>query len=86
MNSKDLKLGDKIRFVKRPDEWKEPGYCVHSEDVDFMDELIRRGESYTITDIDEHPWIEVWIGAEHHIWALMENSGWEVVSCQDGSS
>ncbi|NLS92407.1 MAG: hypothetical protein GXX96_09610 [Planctomycetaceae bacterium] len=79
---KDLKLGDKVRFISRPDEWSQPDYCIDSDDIVFMDRLIVRGYPARVCRIDEHgnPWIQVRLKSdfeyEHDTWSIMESSGW----------
>jgi hypothetical protein len=82
---KTLRVGDKIRFIKRPDEWERPDYYVHTDDRLFMDKLIKRGYPARIFMIDEYgtPWVRVRLqvrnASEHHTWAIMEKTGWVLV-------
>ena len=83
---KTLQIGDRIRYVHRPDEWSEPGYTVHEESVAFMDALIARGRSVRIAEIDEHgtPWFEARLRdpdgeLEYHSWGVLERTGWRHV-------
>ncbi len=90
-NPKDLKLGDKVRFISRPDEWAQPGYRIDSDDIVFMDRLIARGYPARICRIDEYgnPWIRVRLksdsGYEHHTWSITESSGWMKVVPRNAS-
>ena len=80
---RELRVGDRVRFVGLPDEWSEPGYQVHDESVALIRTLIERGRSSRVCKITEdgYPWIEVRVrcqdGAlEHHSWGIYDSTGW----------
>jgi len=81
-----LQIGDRVRFVHLPDEWKAPGQSVHAESVRFIEALIARGRSSRIAGIDDHgiPWFDARVPRddgtmEHHSWGITESSGWRLV-------
>ncbi len=82
---KALKVGDRVRFVALPDEWRRPGFTVGRGDRDFMRAMIRRSFSSRIYEIDEYgtPWIaaRIWHRErwEYHWWGLFESTGWRKV-------
>lgn len=80
-NPKTLRIGDKIKFIERPDEWKAPGFIIFPECTEFMDQLIKQTLICTIQEIDEfgQPWIHANVetsDTEEHTWAIMEQTGW----------
>ena len=85
---KSLRVGDKIKYVKRPYEWNRNGYRISDDDKLFVDLLISKDEWQAIDFIDEfgNPWISISITdnntVEHHTWAIFENSGWIRMSAQ----
>ncbi|MCA8942913.1 MAG: hypothetical protein KDB80_10175 [Planctomycetes bacterium] len=80
---RQLRVGDRIRFVALPDEWSAPGYFVHDESREFLQALIDRGRPSRVRRIDDDgiPWIEARLRADdgtivHHDWGIREASGW----------
>lgn len=82
---KKLKIGDRVKFVSLPDEWKAPKYFVHAESVAFMEAMIARTGSSRVNMIGEDgcPWIDARVKnkgvMEHHSWDIREESGWRLV-------
>lgn len=89
---KKLQIGDWIKYVERPLEWKSKRFRVDKWDIEFLDKLIARGRWQRISTIDEYgnPWIQVRIKYdakyEHHTWAILESSGWIMKSGQQGDA
>ncbi|MEM6673929.1 MAG: hypothetical protein AAF726_13880 [Planctomycetota bacterium] len=79
---RELKVGDRVRFVSLPDEWSEPGYHVDPESVALMRALIERGRPARVASIvDGFPSIEARLRnaagtLDHHSWMIQESSGW----------
>lgn len=77
-----LSIGDKIRFVARPDEWLQEGFVVQEETLEFMDRVIERGSPSRIAEIDEYgtPWVNVRLKIEneweYHTYGILEETGW----------
>ena len=82
---KQLKVGDRVRFVSLPDEWRDPQSTVLPESVEFMESMISRTWPSRVYEIDEFgtPWIaaRIWKNGrlEHHTWGIFEQSGWRIV-------
>ncbi len=83
---RELRVGDRIRFVSLPEEWKNPDYHVRQESVDFMKLLISRRRSCRVAGIEEdgYPWINARVRLEdgtieHHGWGVYEATGWRKV-------
>ena len=82
---KELKPGDRVRFVSLPEEWKNLQVKVPEEDVAFMRTMVLRRWPSRICEIDEYgtPWIEARIrrkgNVEHHRWGIHERTGWRLV-------
>jgi len=82
---RDLKVGDRVRFVSEPEEWADPKCTVPSEDVALMKAMIARSWPSRICRIDENgvPWIEARMGGkggiEYHSWCIHEKTGWRQV-------
>ena len=82
---KKLRIGDRVRFVSLPDEWQDPQYRVLPEDVEFMESMVVRSWPSRVCEVDEFgtPWIAARIRKngkiEHHIWGILEQSGWRAV-------
>ncbi|GDY13882.1 hypothetical protein LBMAG53_27600 [Planctomycetota bacterium] len=91
-NAMTLKVGDWIKYVDRPLEWKSKRFRVNRWDIEFLDKLIARGRWQRISKIDEYgtPWIFVRLKYnnhyEHHTWAIFESSGWIMKSPQLGDA
>lgn len=83
-NPRKLRLGDCVRFITLPDEWKR-GYTLHRDSLSFMKTMIRRRSPSRVREIDEDgtPWIGARIRrrgrVEHHKWAILESTGWRLV-------
>lgn len=83
---KQLNVGDRVKFVSMPEEWQAPGYCVHSESVEFMQVMISRRWPSRVYEIDEYgtPWIAARIRKdehiEHHTWGIFEKTGWRLIT------
>ena len=77
-----LKIGDRVRFVSLPEEWKNTEYFVHKDCRKFMSRLIKRNRSSRVCEMDDsgYPWIaarlRVGKRVEHHKWLITESSGW----------
>ncbi len=56
---KKLKVGDRIRFIRFPEEWSRPGIGVHRDSVAFMNAMIRRHFPSRVYKVDEegYPWL-----------------------------
>ncbi|HRP62361.1 MAG TPA: hypothetical protein PK400_03630 [Phycisphaerales bacterium] len=82
---RELKPGDRVRFIAIPEEWSQPNVTVPEESHAFMKEMIKRRFSSRVDRIDEygHPWIEAKIKVgeqiEWHSWAITELTGWRKV-------
>lgn len=83
---KGLKIGDRVRFVDLPEEWKRPGVGVPTSSATFLKILIARGRPCRIARVDEDgfPWIEARTRRRdgrviHHSWCIFESSGWRKV-------
>ena len=82
---KKLKVGDKVKFVSLPDEWRHPQAMVLKESVAFMKVMISRNWPSRVYKIDEYgvPWIKARLRRrgkpEHHWWAIVEKTGWRLV-------
>jgi hypothetical protein len=80
-----LKVGDRVRFVSLPDEWRAPGFTVQRDDTQFMKTMIRRSWPSRVFRIDEYgtPWIAARIRrkgrVEYHMWGISEKTGWRLV-------
>lgn len=85
---RSLQIGDRIRFLALPDEWRQPGCTVHRESRAFMKLLISRRRIVTISSRDDYgqPWFQVRLRADgrmhEHSWAVMETTGWRKVRCR----
>ena len=57
MKARDLKIGDRIRITGIPGEGI-PGYVIHRDTVRVYKQLMARGRSVRIREIDEYgsPW------------------------------
>jgi hypothetical protein len=82
-NPRELKVGDRVRFIGIPEAWMEPGFFVSKESRAFMKVLIARRGSSRINSIDEfgYPWITARVRhrngtLEHHAWMITETTGW----------
>ncbi|SFH58270.1 hypothetical protein SAMN05421753_101286 [Planctomicrobium piriforme] len=84
-NPKDLRVGDLVRFISTPEEWSQPGYCIHAMSRRFMKKMILRTWPARVYEIDEwgYPWIRAIFyerGKRHyHSWAVTESTGWRKV-------
>ncbi len=82
---KQLKVGDRVRFVSLPEEWNQVGFCLHGVSLAFMKRMIQRRFPSRVVEIDEmgYPWIRAQIvvrGKTHyHKWLIMEATGWRQV-------
>lgn len=85
---KKLKVGDRVRFVSLPEEWRDPQYTVLPESVEFMEVMIARSWPSRVFEIDEFgtPWIAARIRKhgqyEHHAWGIFEETGWRTVKAK----
>jgi len=84
-NPRTLKIGDRVRFISIPEEWKQPGYGIQRESIAFMKRMLKRATPVRVTIIDEYgtPWISA-ITIErgkrnYHSWAITEETGWRMV-------
>ncbi len=82
---KQLRIGDRVRFISLPEEWSQPNFTTPPCSVAFMKRMIRRRFPSRIYRIDEtgYPWIAARIRRrgriEHHHWGIFESTGWRVV-------
>ena len=80
-----LAVNDKIKFTSFPYEWSRSDIMVHQESRRLMKWLVHKKKICKINNIDEYGnrWVNVniWIRGklEEHTWAIMEESGWELV-------
>lgn len=83
---KQLKIGDRIKFVSLPEEWQDPKSLVTEEDIKFMKIMIVRRWPSRVCGIDEYgtPWIDARTrgkrGWEWHSWSIFEKTGWRLVA------
>lgn len=77
-----LRVGDRIRLIAEPPEWRRPGYHVPACTRRLVRRLIARGRPLRIREVDEWgaPWIQCRFrrpgeGWEHHFLAITEG-GW----------
>ncbi|MCA9322294.1 MAG: hypothetical protein KDB53_16250 [Planctomycetes bacterium] len=80
---RELRVGDRVRFVSLPTEWESPTYSIQADSVKFMRTLIARNYSQRISEIDEHgfPAICATIRdrkgqVSSHWWLIVETTGW----------
>ena len=84
-NPNELKIGDRVRFISLPEEWKQPGYIIHRESKAFMKRMLDRKTPVRVAMIDEFgtPWIfanTIERGRRHyHSWAITEQTGWRMI-------
>lgn len=82
---KQLKVGDRVRFVSLPDEWEDPESTILPDSIEFMNVMIARLWPSRVYEVDEcgTPWIAAQIRQgdqiEHHRWGITEESGWRLV-------
>ena len=82
---KKLKVGDHIRFIALPEEWKDPKYGVPQESIDFMKTMISRSWPSRIAEFDAfgYPLIHARIRKRgrvyYHSWLITESTGWRKV-------
>lgn len=87
----DLKIGDRVKFISLPEEWKEPSYGIHRESRAFMKQLLKRKTPVRVAMIDEFgtPWIfasTIERGRRHyHSWAITEQTGWRMIVPRKGN-
>ncbi len=79
---RELKVGDRVRFVALPEEWATPGATVPPESRAFMKAMLKRRTPSVVFEIDEYgiPWIRARIAHagryQQHTWAISEHTGW----------
>ena len=80
---RELRAGDRIRFVALPSEWDRPGFYVHSDTRRLVRRLIERGRSLRVCQVDE--WGVPWVACrfcrpagnwEYHDLGIFEETGW----------
>ena len=83
---RQLQVGDRLRFTSLPEEWSDPDFTVHSDDLAFMHYLVSRRRPCRVARVDEFgtPWIDARIRLaddtlEHHSWGVFETTGWRKV-------
>ena len=82
---KTLKVGDRVKFVSLPEEWKTPGYLLPAEDAAFMKAMVARTWPSRVYKIEEDgaPWIAARMKQRgimhHHSWGIYEETGWRLV-------
>jgi hypothetical protein len=56
---RELRVGDRIRFVEYPREFLRPGYFIHRETVRVYRKLLKRKRPLSVWEIDEYgaPWV-----------------------------
>src|SRR5262245_54202589 len=79
---RELKVGDRIRLVEEPPEWRRPGYHVPTVTRRLVRRLIACRRALRIYEVDEwgSPWIRCRFrgttgGWEHHFLSVREG-GW----------
>ena len=89
---RDLKVGDRVRFVALPEEWSQPNCFVHDDDRAFMEAMINRRFSSRVYKIDEYgiPLISARLKVgdryEWHTWGIFETTGWRKVQKRKASA
>jgi len=82
---KKLKVGDLVRFVSLPEEWKNPEYVVQEESIEFMKIMVSRKWPSRVHEVDEwgFPWIAARVKEKgrivRHTWGILEKTGWRLV-------
>ena len=82
-----LAVGDRIRFVSLPAEWRAPGFQIDAASRTLMRTLITRRRSSRVARIDDasgYPWINARTRQQdgsvvHHEWLVTESTGWVAV-------
>jgi hypothetical protein len=80
-----LKVGDRVRFIALPEEWRRPEHTLAKEELAFMKTMLRRRSPSRVLEIDEYgvPWIAARIRrrgrCEYRTWGIIESTGWRVV-------
>src|SRR4051794_3607054 len=89
---RDLRVGDRIRFVRMPTEFDGPGYHVHPETRAVYRRLIERRRPVRVYEVDEWgaPWIRCRFKREdasweHHFLAV-NHDGWVRVNRRTGKA
>ena len=83
---RQLKVGDRVRFVSLPEAWQHPKYRVDSESRELIELLIARRRPCRISRITEdgYPWIDARVRRPdgtiaYHSWGIYESTGWRLV-------
>jgi hypothetical protein len=82
---RQLKVGDRVKFVSLPEEWRYPGNHIHRDSLAFMRKMIRRKSSSRVAMIDAwgYPWVRAVMFQRgkwhHHSWLISESTGWRLV-------
>jgi hypothetical protein len=78
-----LRVGQRVRFVAFPDEWRARGWSVPTGSKALMRTLITRGRPCRVAHIDEdgYPWIDARTRRAggrlvYHRWRIAEATGW----------
>ena len=85
-NPKTLKLGDRVRFISIPEEWRDPGFQTWPCDRRFLQAMIKRTWPSRVCEVDAwgYPWIHARMRRrgriEHHWWCISESTGWRKVA------
>jgi len=81
---RQLKVGDRVRIVRLPSEFSQPGFHVDNDTVSFYRHLIDSGCVLKVTEIDpkgrpriEYEWKKL-TGIESH-GLLINDDSWEAV-------
>jgi hypothetical protein len=74
---RQLRVGDKIRLVEMPSEFRQTGYYVHRDTIAVYKKLLARRRPLRVWQIDRDglPWIRCWFRRpngrwEHHYLAV----------------
>jgi hypothetical protein len=77
-----LRVGDRIRLIAEPPEWRQPGYHAPPDTRRLVRRLIARGRPLRICEVDEWgvPWVRCRVRRrtgswEQHFVAITEG-GW----------
>ena len=77
-NPQQLKVGDRVRFVSMPDEWRNSENIVPRESVAIMEVMIARSWPSRVYEVDEHatPWVAARIRKHRRIQLGYHGTHW----------
>lgn len=86
---RELRVGDGVRPVADPPEWRQSGYHLPAETGALWKLLVARGRPLRVCEVDKwgSPWVRCRVrtangGWEHHFLALT-HGGWVRVGLKD---